>query len=444
MPYQIAFISLGCAKNLVNTEQMMALCRQAGHTVTGDPEGADVAVLNTCGFIDSAKSEAIDHILELAELKAEGKLKKLLVAGCLTQRYADDIRAELPEVDGMLGTGSYTDVVTAVEELMAGEKAEHFGEIYKAYDDGERMVTTPSYTAYLKIAEGCSNGCAFCIIPKLRGRYRSRAMDSVLAEAKGLADSGVKELIVIAQDITRYGWDRKDGTTLAGLLKELCKLDFHWIRLHYLYPEAVTDELIEVIAGEKKIVHYLDIPIQHANDGILAAMRRRSTKAEIETLFQKLRAAMPDVVIRTSLICGLPGEGEAEFEELCDFLREQKLQRAGVFQFSPEEGTLAAAMEDQVDPEVAQRRVELVVDLQSRIMDEYNEERLGTCMEVLCEGFDPDEGCYVGRTYADSVDIDGRVLFTAADMIPAGEFVWVRITGVSDGDLTGEIEDIPE
>ena len=438
---KVAFISLGCAKNLVNAEQMMALCREAGFTVTGDPEGADVAVLNTCGFIESAKSEAIDHILELGQLKAEGKLKKLLVAGCLTQRYADDIRSELPEVDGMLGTGSYTDVVTAVQELMAGEKAEHFGDIQHTYEDGERWVTTPSYTAYLKIAEGCSNGCAFCIIPKLRGRYRSRSMDSVLSEARKLADSGVKELIVIAQDITRYGWDLKDGTTLAGLLSELCKLPFHWIRLHYLYPEAVTDELIEVIAREKKIVHYLDIPIQHANDGILKAMRRRSTKAEIETLFAKLRAAMPDVVIRTSLICGLPGEGEEEFEELCEFLREQKLQRAGVFQFSPEEGTLAAAMENQVDPETAERRVELVVDLQSQVMDEYNEERLGTCMEVLCEGFDSNEGCFVGRTYADSVEIDGRVLFTAAGVIPAGEFVWVRITGTADGDLTGEIEE---
>lgn len=440
MAYKVAFVSLGCAKNLVNTEQMMALCRKAGHTVTGEPEGADVAVLNTCGFIESAKSEAIDNILELAQLKDAGKLKKLLVTGCLTQRYPDDIRAELPEVDGMLGTGSYTDVVAAVEELMAGQTAEHFGDIHRTYEDGERLVTTPGYTAYLKIAEGCSNGCAFCIIPKLRGRYRSRSMDALLAEAKRLADSGVKELIVIAQDITRYGWDRKDGSSLAGLLTQLCRLPFHWVRLHYLYPEAVTDELIEVIAREKKIVHYLDIPIQHANDGILKAMRRRNTRAEIETLFAKLRASMPDVVIRTSLICGLPGEGEAEFEELCQFLREQKLQRVGVFQFSPEEGTLAAEMEDQVDPDVAERRVELVVDLQSRIMDAYNEERLGTVMEVLCEGFDPEQGCFVGRTYADSAEIDGRVYFTAAGVIPAGEFVNVRITGMSDGDLTGEIE----
>lgn len=441
MPYKIAFVSLGCAKNLVNTEQMMALCRKAGHTITGEPEGADVAVLNTCGFIESAKSEAIDNILQLGRLKEEGKLKKLLVAGCLTQRYPDDIRKELPEVDGMLGTGSYTDVVAAVEELMAGEKAEHFAGIHTTYEDGERIVTTPPYTAYLKIAEGCSNGCAFCIIPKLRGRYRSRSMDALLTEARGLAQAGVKELIVIAQDITRYGMDRKDGSSLAGLLGELCKLDFHWVRLHYLYPEVITDDLIETMAKNPKIVHYLDIPIQHCNDKILKAMRRHTTKADIQALFAKLRNAMPDVVLRTSLICGLPGEGEAEFEELCQFLREEKLQRAGVFQFSPEEGTLAAAMDDQVDPDVAQRRVELVVDLQSRVMDEYNEQRLGTVMEVLCEGFDSQAGCYVGRTYADSVEIDGHVYFTAAGLVPAGSFVNVRITGTMDGDLTGEIDE---
>ena len=441
MPYKIAFVSLGCAKNLVNTEQMMALCRRAGHTVTGDPDGADVAVLNTCGFIESAKSEAIENILELAELKKAGRLKKLLVTGCLSQRYPDDIRAELPEVDGMLGTGSYTDVVAAVEEVMAGENAEHFGNIHRTFEDGERLVTTPPYTAYLKIAEGCSNGCAFCIIPKLRGRYRSRSMEALLAEARQLADSGVKELIVIAQDITRYGMDLEEPSSLAQLLKGLCKLDFHWIRLHYLYPEVITDELIDTIAQEKKIVHYLDIPIQHCNDGILKAMRRRNTRAELEDLFARLRRAIPDLVVRTSLICGLPGEGEAEFEELCQFLREQKLQRVGVFQFSPEEGTLAAAMEDQVDPETAARRVELVVNLQSRIMDEYNEARLGTVMEVLCEGFDAQAGCFAGRTYADSVEIDGRVLFTAAGAVPAGSFVNVRITGVSDGELTGEIEE---
>ena len=438
---KVAFISLGCAKNLVNTEQMMALVRDAGHTITAEPDGADVAVLNTCGFIDSAKSEAIDNILELGALKKEGRLGKLLVAGCLSQRYQDEILTEMPEVDGIMGTGSYTDVVPALEALASGDHPRYFGDIQHTDEDGERIVTTPDYTAYLKIAEGCSNGCAFCIIPKLRGRYRSRTMDSLLSEARLLADRGVKELIVIAQDITRYGEDLKDGSNLETLLKELCKLPFHWIRLHYLYPEAVTDSLIATIASQPKILHYLDIPIQHCNDRILSAMRRRTNKAQLTELFAKLRAAMPDVVIRTSIICGLPGEGAEEFEELCDFMREAKLQRAGIFQYSREEGTLAAAMEDQVDDETAKRRVELLVDLQSRVMDGYNEDRLGSVMEVLCEGFDASAGCYAGRTYADSVDVDGKVFFTAAGVIPAGTFVNVRITGTSDGDLTGEIEE---
>ena len=435
---KVAFVSLGCAKNLVNTEQMMALVRSAGHEITAQPEGADAAVLNTCGFIDSAKSEAIQNILELAELKKEGKLGKLLVTGCLSQRYQDELMEELPEVDGVMGTGSYTEIVPALEELMAGGTPHRFGDIDHTEEDGARIPATPSYTAYLKIAEGCDHRCAFCIIPKLRGRYRSRTMESLLAEAGQLAGAGVKELILVAQDITRYGTDLYGRHALPELLRELCRLDFHWVRLHYLYPDEITEELIDTIAEEPKIVKYLDIPIQHCNDGILKAMRRRNTRAELEDLFDRLRRAIPDLVVRTSLICGLPGEGEAEFEELCQFLREQKLQRVGVFQFSPEEGTLAAAMEDQVDPETAARRVELVVDLQSRIMDEYNEARLGTVMEVLCEGFDAQAGCFAGRTYADSVEIDGRVLFTA---VPAGSFVNVRITGVSDGELTGEIEE---
>ena len=438
---KVAFISLGCAKNLVNTEQMMALARDAGHTVTGQAEGADVAVLNTCGFIDSAKNEAIDNILELAQLKAEGKLGKLLVAGCLSQRYQEQIIDEMPEVDGILGTGSYTDIVSALAQLEAGGHPCLLGDIDHTAEDGERVVTTPPYTAYLKIAEGCNNRCAFCIIPYLRGRYRSRSMESLLAEAEGLAKRGVKELIVIAQDITRYGTDLYGRRMLGELLQELCKLDFHWIRLHYLYPDELGDDLIEVIAREKKILKYIDIPLQHCNDRLLKSMNRRGTKAEIVALLEKLRAKLPGLVLRTSLICGLPGEGEAEFEELCDFLRQVRIERAGVFQFSPEEGTPAATMPDQVPDEVAKRRVELVVDLQSRIMDDYNESRLGETVEVLCEGFDPEAGCYAGRTYADSPDIDGRVYFTAAGVVPAGEFVWVRLTGTADGDLTGEIEE---
>ena len=438
---KIAFVSLGCAKNLVNTEQMMALVEAAGHTVTGDPEGADVAVLNTCGFIDSAKSEAIQNILELAALKDQGKLGKLLVAGCLTQRYRDEILEELPEIDGILGTGSYTDIVPAIESVMEGDTPTYFGDIDHTIEDGARIVSTPPYTAFLKIAEGCDNRCAYCVIPSLRGRYRSRTMESLLAEAKKLADDGVKELIVIAQDITRYGTDLYHKRMLPELLTELCKLPFHWVRLHYLYPDELDDALIDVIAREHKILKYIDIPLQHINDRILKAMNRRSTKAEIIALLKKLRERLPGLVLRTSLICGLPGETEEEFEELCDFLRESGIERAGIFQFSPEEGTPAAVMPDQVDPDTAKRRVELLVELQSRVMDAWNESRLGETLEVLCEGFDPDMGCYAGRSYADSPDVDGKVFFTAAGLVPAGPFVNVCITGTSDGDLTGEIEE---
>ena len=438
---KVAFVSLGCAKNLVNTEQMMALVRSAGHEITAQPEGADAAVLNTCGFIDSAKSEAIQNILELAELKKEGKLGKLLVTGCLSQRYQDELMEELPEVDGVMGTGSYTEIVPALEELMAGGTPHRFGDIDHTEEDGARIPATPSYTAYRKIAEGCDHRCAFCIIPKMRGRYRSRTMESLLAEAKTLADAGVKELIVIARDITRYGIDLYHKRMLGELLTELCKLPFHWIRLHYLYPDDLDDALIDVIAREPKVLNYIDIPLQHINDGILKRMCRRSTKAEILALLAKLRDRLPGLVLRTSLICGLPGEGKAEFEELCEFLREARIERAGIFQFSPEEGTPAAEMEDQVDAATAERRVELVVELQSRVMDAFNEERLGECLEVLCEGFDAEMGYYVGRTYADSPDVDGKVYFTAGGLVPAGAFVWVRITGTSDGDLTGEIEE---
>ena len=438
---KVAFVSLGCAKNLVNTEQMMALCRAAGYTVTGEPEGADVAVVNTCGFIDSAKSEAIDTILSIAPLKSAGKLKKLLVAGCLTQRYQDEILEELPEVDGILGTGSYTDIVPAVESVMEGDTPTYFGDIDHTIEDGERLVSTPPYTAYLKIAEGCDNRCAYCIIPSLRGRYRSRTFESLLEEARGLAESGVKELLVIAQDITRYGTDLYGRRRLAELLTELCKMPFHWVRLHYLYPDEIDDELIEVIAREHKIVKYLDIPIQHMSDKVLRSMNRRGDSALIRDVVGRIRAKMPEAVLRTSIIVGFPGEGEAEFEELCQRLPELDFQRAGGFPFSCEEGTAAAGMADQVPADVAQHRAELLVDLQSRVMDRWNEDRLGTVMEVLCEGFDAEMGCWAGRTYADSPDIDGHVYFTAAGTVPAGTFVNVRITGVSDGDLTGEIEE---
>ncbi len=438
---KIAFISLGCSKNLINTEQMMALCRDAGHEVTGEPEGCDVAVLNTCGFIDAAKSEAIEHIIALGELKRAGKLGKLLVCGCLSQRYREEIRGELPEVDGMMGTGSYEDIVSAVEAVWAGETPERFGDISATSEEGERLVTTPGYTAFLKIAEGCDNFCAFCIIPYLRGRYRSRSMEAILAEAGTLAERGVRELILIAQDIGPYGKDLYGEKRLPELLHELCKLPFRWIRLHYLYPDHFDDRLIQVIKEQPKIVKYLDIPLQHCNGKLLRSMNRWGTEEELRGLVERLRAQIPGVVLRTSLICGLPGEGEEEFEELCKFISETGIERAGVFQYSREEGTRAAGMPDQVPEEIARQRVERLVELQSRVLDVYNESRLGTVMEVLCEGFDPQMGCYAGRTYADSVEVDGHVWFTAAGVVEAGAFVNVRMTGTLDGDLTGEIEE---
>ena len=438
MPYKIHFISLGCAKNVVNCEQMMALCRQAGHTLWQTPEGADVAVVNTCGFLSSANEEAIGYILQMGRLKEQGLIRKILVTGCMTQRYGEDIPTELPEVDGILGTGSYKDIVSAVEAVMAGRSPRYFDDINAPVDEFGRVLTTPGHYAYLRIAEGCDNWCAFCIIPKLRGRYRSRPMERVLAEARELAGRGVKELIVIAQDITRYGTDWDGEHHLADLLEALCGLDFHWIRLHYLYPDQMDDRLIEVVAREPKILKYLDIPLQHCNDGILRRMNRRGDKAYIEALLDKLRRRIPGLVLRTSIITGLPGEDEAAFDELCQFLWDQQMLRAGVFPYSPEEGTPAAEM-DRVDTEEAVRRAELVVDIQSRIMDEWNEAMQGEVLEVLCEGFDGQSMSYVGRSWAESPDIDGRIYFTAGGEVETGAFVQVRITGAMDGELTGEL-----
>ena len=441
MSYNVSFISLGCAKNQVNCEQMMASVQAAGHAIQADPDGADVVVVNTCGFLASACEEAIDNILEMAELKKEGRVKKILVTGCMAQRYKEDVLTELPEVDGILGTGSYGDIAQAIDEVMAkGLRPCHIGNIHTANQSGERILSTPSWYAFLRIAEGCDNHCAYCVIPSLRGKYRSRPMEELLEEARELSDAGVRELIVIAQDITRYGTDLNGEHQLAALLRELCRLNFHWIRLHYLYPDEITDELIDTIAAEPKIVKYLDIPIQHCNDTILKAMNRRDTKASLTEMLGKLRGRIPGLVLRTSIITGLPYEDEAAFEELCDFLRETKIERAGVFPFSPEDGTPAAKM-DHVDTEEAQRRAELVVGVQSDIIDAYNDALLGTEREVLCEGFDGQAQMYFGRSAAESPDIDGRIYFTADGEVPAGTFVTVRLTGTMDGELTGEMAD---
>ena len=436
MPYKVSFISLGCAKNQVNCEQMMALVADAGHTIQIEQEGADVVVVNTCGFLASACEEAISTILETAELKKAGLVKKILVTGCMAQRYQRDVLRELPEIDGVLGTGSYDRIADAVAEVMTkGAKPCYMGDIHAANQSGERILSTPPWYAWLRIAEGCDNRCAYCVIPSIRGKYRSRTMEDILQEAAELSDAGVKELIVIAQDITRYGLDLYGERRLAALLRELCKLDFHWIRLHYLYPSDITDELIDTIAAQEKILPYLDIPVQHCNDAILKAMRRRDTKASLTAVLSKLRRRIPGLVLRTSIITGLPGEDEAAFEELCEFLREMKIERAGVFPYSPEDGTPAASM-PRPDADTARRRAELAVDVQSDVIDAYNESVLGSVREVLCEGFDGER--YYGRSYAESPDIDGRVRFSSDADVAPGTFVQVRLTGTMDGELTGE------
>ena len=435
MSQTVSFISLGCAKNQVDCEQMMYLMAQAGFEIRPEPENVDLVVVNTCGFIDAAKSEAIDNILAVAQKKAEGLVGKILVTGCLAQRYQQEILTELPEVDGVLGTGSYYDVVSAAQQVLAGRQVSEFGSVHSAVEETGRVLTTPRWYSYLKIAEGCDNHCAFCVIPKLRGKFRSRAMEDVVAEAEGLAQSGTKELIVVAQDSSRYGIDRYGRRMLPELLRRLCRIDgIHWVRVHYTYPDEITDELIDTVATEPKIVKYLDIPIQHVNDAILKRMNRRGNRAYLEELFARLRSRIPGLVLRTSLIAGLPGEGEAEFEELCDFLRRWRLERVGAFAFSPEEGTPAASM-DYPDAEIAQHRANLIAELQSDVLDAYNASRFDETLEVLVE--DWDGTYYYGRSYADSPGIDGTVRFESEAEHRLGEFVQVLILGAEDGELIG-------
>lgn len=434
----IGFISLGCAKNQVDCERMMYRVQEAGFTVQPDVVGCDAVVINTCGFIDSAKSEAIDHILQMGQLKEQGLVGKILVTGCLSQRYQQDILRELPEVDGVLGTGSYTEIVPALEKILSGETVEDFGSIDAPEVETGRILTTPEHYAFIKIAEGCDNRCAYCIIPYVRGKFRSRQMDDVLYEARLLAASGIKELIVVAQDTSRYGTDFAEHTRLLPeLLRQLCQIDgLQWIRLHYVYPDEIDDELIRVMAEEPKIVKYLDIPIQHCNSKILKLMNRRGDGAFLRELFAKLRRNIPGLVLRTSVITGLPGEGEEEFRELCEFLKEQKLERVGAFPFSPEEGTPAALMEF-VDSDVAQSRAQMVESIQSRIMDDYNESMLGKTLDVLIDGYDEEFTQFFGRTYADSPEIDGRVWIASEESLVEGTFVKVCIDGIIDGDLSG-------
>jgi len=434
----IGFISLGCAKNQVDCERMMYRVQEAGYDVQPDVVGCDVVVINTCGFIDSAKSEAIDFILQMGQLKEQGLIGKILVTGCLSQRYQMQILEELPEVDGVLGTGSYTEVVGAIDQLLDGNTVVDFGSIDAPEQETGRILTTPEHYAFIKIAEGCDNRCSYCIIPYLRGKFRSRQMDDVLYEARILAANGIKELIVVAQDTSRYGTDLPGHKRLLPeLLTELCKIDgFEWIRVHYVYPDEIDDAFIDVMAREPKIVKYLDIPIQHCNSKILKLMNRRGDGQFLRELFRKLRDRIPGLVLRTSVITGLPGEGEEEFTELCEFLKEQRLERVGAFPFSPEEGTPAAEME-YPDNEVAQARAQMVESIQSRIMDDYNESMLGKTVDVLVDGFDEELEQFFGRTYADSPEIDGRVWIATQEAIVEGSFVKVLIDSVVDGDLSG-------
>ncbi len=437
MTKTVGFVSLGCAKNQVNMEQMIFLLQEAGFQIGEQPTNVDVVIINTCGFIDAAKTEAIDNILAISEEKQAGRVGKIIVSGCLSQRYRQEILDEMPEVDGVLGTGSYFQVVEGVNRVLAGERVELFGDINAPLNEPSRVLTTSHY-AYLRIAEGCDNHCAYCIIPKLRGKYRSRPMEELMAEAKQLADSGVKELIVVAQDTSRYGIDLYGELKLSYLLKQLCKLDFHWVRIHYLYPDEMQDELIRTIAEEPKIVKYLDIPIQHINDTILKRMNRRGNAQYLGDLFAKLRKEIPGLVLRTSVITGLPGEGEDEFAQLCQFVKEHHLERVGAFAFSPEEGTAAAKME-YPPSEIAMARADILTEMTSRIIDNHNEGRMGKVFEVLCEGYDETEEAYYGRSYAESPDIDGKVWFTTEETVEIGSFVQVIFDDVVEGEPVGAL-----
>ena len=434
----IGFISLGCAKNQVDCERMMYRVQEAGHTVCAGIEGCDVVVINPCGFIDSAKSEAIDYILMTAGLKAQGSVGKILVTGCLSQRYQEEILQELPEVDGGLGTGSYTQVVAAIDALLQDQTVVDFGDINAPEEETGRILTTPEHYAFLKIAEGCDSRCSYSVNPSLRGKFRSRQMDDVLYEARLLGHSGVKEMIVVAQDTSRYGTDLPGHQRLLPeLLRQLCAIEgLQWVRVHYLYPDEIDDELIRVIAEEEKIVKYLDMPIQHCNSHILKLMNRRGDGVYLRELFAKLRRQIPGLVLRTSVITGLPGEGEEEFEELCLFLKEMQLERVGAFPFSPEEGTPAAEM-DHVSFEVATQRAEMVETVQSAIMDSYCDSMMGKTLDVLVDGYDEEAEQYFGRTYADSPEIDGRVWIACDEPIAEGDFIRVCIDGAIEGDLSG-------
>lgn len=442
--YTVGMVNLGCAKNQVDGEMLLAELENAGFDLVPDAGMADFAIVNTCGFIDTAKREAVEEILELARLKDEGKIQKLIVTGCLAERYQHEIKEDIPEVDAVFGIGANAEIGSLMNELIDSEYKESFPDKGKMPLCGERVLTTPSYFAYIKIAEGCDNCCTYCAIPFIRGKFRSRTIESIVDEANKLAENGAKEIILIAQDTSRYGIDLYGEYSLAKLLKEISKIEkIRWIRVLYCYPEAITDELLDVMAEEEKVVKYIDLPLQHASEKVLKRMNRTGNRESLTKLVKKIRKKIPDIVLRTTFITGFPGESEEDFTELAEFVREIGFERMGCFPYSREEGTPAADMDDQIDEEIKLHRAEILTEMQLDIMERKSEAMLGEEIEVLVEGFDKIAECFFGRSYADAPEIDGKVFFANLDKNRAnpliGDFATIRVTEVIDGDLFGEL-----
>ena len=438
---KLLFISLGCDKNLVDSEEMLGMLAADGHEIVDDEDEAEVIIVNTCCFIGDAKEESVNTILEMAEYKKTGSCHALIVTGCMAQRYQKEIIEEVPEVDAVLGTTSYGDIVKALEEAVAGNHFEEFRDIDYLPDTGsKRVLTTGGHFGYLKIAEGCDKHCTYCIIPKLRGKFRSVPMERLIAQAEDMAEQGVKELILVAQETTMYGTDLYGKKRLPQLLRALCKISgLRWIRILYCYPEEITDELIQVIKEEPKICHYLDLPIQHASDGILKRMGRRTSRAQLIETIEKLRREIPDIALRTTLITGFPGETQEQHEELMDFVDQMEFDRLGVFTYSPEEDTPAASMPDQIPEEVKEERQAELMELQQDIVFDQAEDRIGEELLVMIEGKVADENAYVGRTYRDAPNVDGLIFVNTSEELMSGDFAKVKVTGSADYDLIGEL-----
>lgn len=438
---KILFVSLGCDKNLVDSEKMLGMLQEKGYTFTDDEAEADVVVVNTCCFIGDAKEESINTLLQMGELKDSGQVKALIAAGCLAQRYREEIQKEIPQVDAIIGTTAIDEIVAALEEILAGQKQNHYEDINAApVTETNRVVTTGGHFAYLKIAEGCDKHCTYCIIPKVRGNYRSVPKESLLKEATELADKGVRELILVAQETTLYGMDLYGKKELPRLLHELAQIPgIYWIRILYCYPEEITDELIQVMKEEPKVCHYLDLPIQHANDTILKRMGRRTTKQELVNIVEKLRSEIPDICLRTTLITGFPGETAEQHEELMQFVDEMEFDRLGVFTYSPEEDTPAAGMPEQIEEEVKEDRQAEIMELQQEIAFDKAEDMIGREVLVMIEGKVADENAYVGRTYRDAPNVDGLIFINTDEELLSGDFARVKVTGALDYDLIGEL-----